>query len=348
MRIIRGKFMLPVILVTTLTIGAMTARGQFHNVLNWAAFDPGNHGVGKDPDGYAGAVFDGRYIYLGPNYNGTQYHGEVLRYDTQGDFTDTSAWAVYDPGASGVDLYARGFWGAGFDGQYLYFVPGQVESRVTGNSCGMTRPRASLKSHRGLLTMPGATAQVMTPTVIREPSSTGWYMYFVPFSNGSETHGEVLRYDIEKSFTEASAWTAYGTVDVFSDATAPDSSFEVRMIDMSCDNGNPGVYSIPLVVNMSPSGDVVGACSMPLCTPPQGVADFIDISAVVEKFKNVPTAPRKARSDVLNSDVTEPTPDQKVDFVDISYCVDAFRNVASPPIGPPLDDPCAGKKTIGG
>ena len=34
---------------------------------------------------YTGGVFDGRYVYFSPYYNGTQAYGEVLRYDTIGD-----------------------------------------------------------------------------------------------------------------------------------------------------------------------------------------------------------------------------------------------------------------------
>ena len=40
--------------------------------------------------------------------------------------------------------------------------------------------------------------------------------------------------------------------------------------------------------------------------------------------------------------------DWEVDFVDISHCADAFRNMAPQPVGPPLNDPGGGKKTIGG
>ena len=92
---------------------------------------------------------------------------------------------------------------------------------------------------------------------------------------------------------------------------------------------------------MSRVGDVVRDCGVTPCTAPQGVVDFVDISGLVEKFKNTPSAPRKARSDIINSDVTQPLPDHKIDFVDISYCVDAFRSQAEPLPGPAIDDRCA-------
>ena len=60
-------------------------NGSFAVASSWAAFDAGANGVGTDPDGYMGAVFDGQYVYFAPHYNGTEDHGEVLRYDTLPD-----------------------------------------------------------------------------------------------------------------------------------------------------------------------------------------------------------------------------------------------------------------------
>ena len=53
-------------------------------------------GVGNDPDGYRGGVFDGRFIYFAPEKNGSTSHGEVLRYDTTGLFSAASSWSTYD------------------------------------------------------------------------------------------------------------------------------------------------------------------------------------------------------------------------------------------------------------
>ncbi len=135
-------------------------------------------------------------------------------------------------------------------------------------------------------------------------------------------------------------WTTYGTVDVYDDAIVPSATFEVRAIYASCNPSDPRDYSDPLQVVMSTAGDVVGDCEVAPCTEPQGAVDFVDISAIVEKFKGEPDAPRKARVDLINSNVDLPMPDRKIDFVDISYCVEAFRSQADPLPGPPADDPC--------
>jgi hypothetical protein len=135
-------------------------------------------------------------------------------------------------------------------------------------------------------------------------------------------------------------WSVYGTVHVFDAGIVPGSRYRIQLLDSTCDCADPADYGPPLTIDSSAIGDVVGDCAIPPCTAPQGVIDFVDISSIVEKFKNTPGAPRKARADIINSDVAQPVPDQKVDFVDISYCVEAFRNTALRPPGPATADPC--------
>jgi len=102
-------------------------RGYTYSALNdltkWAAYDAGANGVGTDPDGFYGGVFDGRYVYFVPYHNGTAQHGEVLRYDTTLPFDQAASWATYDAGANGVGTDPDGFVGGVFDGRYVYFVP---------------------------------------------------------------------------------------------------------------------------------------------------------------------------------------------------------------------------------
>ncbi len=135
-------------------------------------------------------------------------------------------------------------------------------------------------------------------------------------------------------------WSVYGTVHVFDAGIVPGSRYQLQLLDSTCDCTDPLDYGPPLIIDTSAIGDVVGDCGVQPCTAPQGVIDFVDISSVVEKFKNTPGSPRKARADIISSDINQPVPDQKIDFVDVSYCVDAFRNQAALPPGPPQVDPC--------
>jgi hypothetical protein len=121
--------------------------GDFDEVSSWGAYDPGDDGVGEHPDGFAGAVFDGRYVYFVPLHAPlVQFHREVLRYDTSGDFFAAASWSTMEP-----DVGGEGYAGAVFDGRFVYFGP----------------------------------------------------------NNWSEAHGEVLRYDAAAEFTDPFAWVAY-------------------------------------------------------------------------------------------------------------------------------------------
>jgi len=92
----------------------------------FAGYDAG-HTDGLDCRAYFGAVFDGRYVYFAPqHYERTEAHGIVLRCDTQGGFDDPDSYAAYDAGHTD-GLNTEGYYGAMFDGRYVYFVPRQDE-----------------------------------------------------------------------------------------------------------------------------------------------------------------------------------------------------------------------------
>ncbi len=178
---------------------------------------------------------------------------------------------------------------------------------------------------------PGANGRqmwVQAPYLVGEASGS-------PGPTGDDFYAAILGCD--PYYTD---WSAFGTVDVFDDAVIPDATFDVQVIANDCATSNETAYSAPLTVRMSKDGDILGDCGVTPCSAPQGVVDFVDISGAVEKFKNTPGAPRKARSDVINSDISRPKPDQKVDFVDISCIVEAFRGTPCAKPGPPAVDPC--------
>jgi hypothetical protein len=107
--------------------------GSFSQSSSWTAFDAESQGLGTSPAGYNGAVSDGRYIYFAPASNNSgNYHGEVLRYDTMGSFSDLSSWSACDPGVNGVGNDPDGYAGAVFDGHYVYFVPYATDNGPSG------------------------------------------------------------------------------------------------------------------------------------------------------------------------------------------------------------------------
>ena len=67
---------------------------------------------------FSGASFDGRYVYLVPSSPG---FGTIVRYDTRSTFTSDCAWSAVD--LSQRNPAATFYFGAIFDGRYLYLVP---------------------------------------------------------------------------------------------------------------------------------------------------------------------------------------------------------------------------------
>ncbi len=182
---------------------------DFDRFYAWAAFDPGAQGVGTDPDGFSGAVFDGRYVYFVPNFSGADYDGEVLRYDTSAAFASASSWASYDPGAHGVGTDPDGYSGGVFDGRYVYFVPSTNGTAYHGevlrfDSRGAFADAASWGAYD-----PGAHGVGTDPDGYAGAVFDGRYLYFAPRNNGTIYHGEVLRYDTQGPFAAATSWTAY-------------------------------------------------------------------------------------------------------------------------------------------
>jgi len=129
-------------------------------------------------------------------------------------------------------------------------------------------------------------------------------------------------------------WSTYGTVHVYHELSIPGAAYELRAIDWNCDVGVESSYSAPLELTTSMWGDVVEDCTTTPCGPPDGVIGVTtDVTAVLDKFKNAPGAPIKARVDL------EPnTPDQRINIADVTHCLDAFRGAAYP--FPPGSNPC--------
>lgn len=96
-------------------------QGPFTNAQSWDAYNAASTD-GLTNKGFAGAAFDGRYVFFVPNGEDAETHGVVLRYDTEGGFTNAASWDAYDAGNTG-GLETKGYFGAAFDGTYIYFVP---------------------------------------------------------------------------------------------------------------------------------------------------------------------------------------------------------------------------------
>jgi hypothetical protein len=92
---------------------------SFVSGASWTIFDVTE--VNASSAGFAGAAFDGRFVYLVPHVKTI-----ATRYDTQGgSFTTKTPWSTFDVSTvvPTTDAGAPSFTGAGFDGRFIYYVP---------------------------------------------------------------------------------------------------------------------------------------------------------------------------------------------------------------------------------
>ena len=191
--------------------------------------------------------------------------------------------------------------------RYLSFVPGnpgqQTALRVT--------PTEMPEGFEALI---GRHLWVGEPRLITEQAGTG-----------GDTEPTFLGANLQctPAYTD---FGVLGTVCVFDDAIVPSGVYDVQAIIEGCAAAVEPNYSEPLGVSTSGRwGDVTGGWNGMEWLPPDGTVDFTDITAVVEKFRNLPDALTKARADLVGE-----VPDSLVDFMDISAVVDGFKGFGYP------------------
>ena len=197
----------------------LDTTAEFATPQSWSVFDPGDHGIGTDPDGFAGAVFDGRYIYFVPLDavgGGEGYNGEVIRYDTQSDFLQASSWSAYDSAVHGTVAQPHGYVEAAYDGRYVYFGPYLRQGLIPYSQVLRYDTQLGFQDALAWNTFdPGAQGVGQTPGGYRGVVYDCKNVYFVPFlvDYGSRTfHSETLRYDTKREFQSIDAWSAYNPV----------------------------------------------------------------------------------------------------------------------------------------
>jgi len=176
--------------------GDAAPTGGFKSPEAWSTFDVASV---TPAAGFAGAAFDGRYLYLAPvNY-------VVVRYDTQAPFGSTSSWAVAPSVAQGP------FAGTAFDGRFVYFIP-------TASSSGVNDGVVRFDTQAAFDV---ATSWSVFHTATINPNAKGFwggvfdgrFLYLAPYTNtGNASDGVVARYDTQGSFT--TAWDTFDTTAV--------------------------------------------------------------------------------------------------------------------------------------
>ena len=117
----------------------------------------------------------------------------------------------------------------------------------------------------------------------------------------------------------------------------PRGSYHIQAIQEDDDPSAEENYSVSLITRTGIWGDVVSDCTTSPCGPPNGAVDITaDVTSVLDKFKNLPGAPLKARCDLEPELV-----DHLVNITDVTYCLGAFLGDTYPGPGfpAPTDPP---------
>jgi len=196
--------------------------------------------------GYSGGAFDGRYVYFTPTNDGIAPSSVIARYDTTAPaFNTDGAWTSYD--LTKVDVRAKGFFGAVFDGRTM-FLPSSVDSLVVAfDSTQPFNEAASWKAidtsaaagdaggfngavsdgkyiylaqqidSRSARFQPGAPLEIFDTNNV-DLRATGYcgavfdgqhHVYFVPFNNNRTYNGYFVRFDTQAAFAIGESWQTF-------------------------------------------------------------------------------------------------------------------------------------------
>ena len=159
---------------------------------------------GLDTKGFFGSVSDGRYVYFAPQLNASQQrHGQALRYDSHGPFSDPSSWCGYDAGHTS-GLNTKGYYGAVHAGDYIYYVP-----RTDGENL---HSRFLRYHRRGAFTDPDSWSayDIGHQCSYQSAAFDGRYIYLVPgYDQQSGETGKAVRFDTRGAFSDPSSYLTY-------------------------------------------------------------------------------------------------------------------------------------------
>jgi hypothetical protein len=135
-------------------------------------------------------------------------------------------------------------------------------------------------------------------------------------------------------------WTQYGVVHVFDEGITPGGVYDIQVINSAASLVIESNYSDPLTMIQSTWADLVKDCTTTPCGPPDGTTGIVDVSAVLDKFKNLTGNVIKARADLEGSPSGDHRiPDQMINITDVTYCLGAFLGQTYPAPGFPAPRP---------
>ena len=117
-------------------------------------------------------------------------------------------------------------------------------------------------------------------------------------------------------------WSTVGMVAVFHEGIIPDATYDVQVIDQTCGIGDDTAFSGSLIMDTPLWGD----CCGPQGAPPDLSVDItLDVTQILDKFKNLEGAISILRADLEPKDV-----DFVINISDVTFDLNAFSGSAYP------------------
>jgi PGF-pre-PGF domain-containing protein len=176
------------------------AADRFNNNARWSSFNLAT--VNSTLKGFNGAVFDGRYVYFSPYYNGATYSGSTVRYDTTQPFSSVSSYEYFN--ITRINRTLKSFGQPATLGNYVYYSPWYDGVAFHGNSVRYDRTKS--------FTDPASWEYFNITRVNRTLAgfwgalAAGDYIYYIPSSNNVHSSGESVRYHTLMSYTDPASW----------------------------------------------------------------------------------------------------------------------------------------------
>jgi hypothetical protein len=177
------------------------AADRFNNTQRWSSFDLAT--VNSTLKGFSSGISGGGYIYYIPWYNGADFSGNTVRYDTTKPFTDPASYEYFN--ITRINGTLKSFVGGAAVGSYVYLVPSTNWGGAHGNTVryDTTKPFADPASWEYFnVTRVNGTLKGFWGGI-----SSGDHVYFVPYYNDiTYTNGNTVRHDATRPFTDPASW----------------------------------------------------------------------------------------------------------------------------------------------
>jgi hypothetical protein len=125
-------------------------------------------------------------------------------------------------------------------------------------------------------------------------------------------------------------WGSMGQIYIYGAEVVPDSIYEFQAVVEVCGTVDESLYSSDLSMSTGRWGDVVQPYQAP-SPAPLSQPNISDITAIVDKFKDRPSAIVKPRAQLQGNSVN---PASAISISDVALCVDAFKGLVYSFSGP--------------